>query len=583
MIPDPLTDLSKPARGRLAPLALAILALAVLLLAALSWPLIASFLSPGSGGAASSALQLTVTPSPFQPSGTPSPTPTFTPTPEPELGSGGPLGGPILVSLSEQGYVRLFWHQLSGQPFTRLTRGAWDDIQPAANPISGQLAFASNRSGHWDLYLLDLRSGETVQLSDDDAYDGRPTWSSDGAWLAYEHLDDNNLEVYMRPVDGSVEPVLISAHAAQDYDPAWRPGAQQLAFVSDRSGTPQLWLVDLEAGGNRRFRPLSSSDAAQAAPAWSPDGAWLAWSQQENDAWVIYVQDLSDSAADPLRLGLGTEPQWNLDGSVVLAELRDANHTYLSAYALSGGLALAPELIPGHLEGAAWSSFAFSDALPDTLAAAARVTPSAEWAAALDEAAASRGTGDLEVSAPYAELNDAALEPFDALRQRAAELLGWDALSSLDAAFLPLGYLLPPDRQQDWLYTGRAFELHAALLNAGWMTLVREQIDGQTYWRVYLKTADQTGGLGRPLTALPWDREAGYPAASAPGAAWVDFTALAADYGFERLPALSNWRSYYHGWLFNQFALRAGLSWEEAMLQIYSAEDLAGILPTTSP
>ena len=584
MIPEPLTDLARPARGRPSRLALAALAFSTLLLAALAWPFIAGFLWPGSGSqAASSAVQLTATPSPFLPSGTPAPTPTLTATPD-TLGNGGAFGGAILLSLSEQGYSRLFWHQLAGQPLTRLTRGTWDDVQPAANPAGSQLAFASDRSGQWDLYLLDLQTGETEQLSDDEAYDGRPSWSADGAWLAYEHADGEDLEVYIRPLDGSVEPLPVSAHAALDYDPAWRPGAQQLAFVSARGGSPQLWLVDLEVNGDARFRLIIPSDSAQASPAWSPDGAWLAWAQQEDGAWAIYAQDLSDPSAGPHRLGLGSDPQWNLDGSAILAELQDATRTYLTAYLPAGGLALAPELLPGRLEGAAWSSFALGQSLPDPLAAAARVTPSAAWAAAFSAASTSRGTGALtEVTAPYAELNEAALQPFDALRQRASFLLGWDALSSLDSAFLPLGYLLPPDRQQDWLYTGRAFELHNALLGAGWMAVVRQPVDGQTYWRVYLKTADQAGGQGRPLTELPWDLGAGQPAASAPGGLWIDFTALAADYGFERLPALSSWRIYYPGTLFTQFALRAGLTWEEAMLQIYSAEDLAGILPTTSP
>ncbi len=588
MIPEPLSDLAKQAPGRLTRVRLAFLALSALLLVTLAAPLIAGFFWPASGSAASPALQLTATPSPFQPSGTPSPTPTPTPTATSGFQAGGTLGGTILLSLSEQGYSRLFWHQLSGQPFTRLTRGAWDDIQPAANPATSQLAFASNRSGHWDLYLLDLQTGLTAQLSDDPAYDGRPSWSADGAWLAYEHADGDNLEVYIRPADGSIEPVPISAHAALDYDPAWRPGAQQISFVSARGGNPQLWLVDLQAAGDARFRLISPSDSAQASPAWSPDGAWLAWAQQEDGAWAIYSQDLSDPAAAPHRLGLGANPKWNLNGTAILAELQDPNHTYLTAYLPAGGLALAPKILSGRLEGAAWSSSALSDALPDPLAAAARVTPSAEWAALrandLAQAAASLGTAPLtSVNAPYEEINAAALAPFDALRQRAAQLLGWDALSSLDSAFLPLGYLLPPDRQQDWLYTGRAFELHNALLGAGWMALVREQVDGQTYWRVYLKTADQAGGPGRPLTELPWDLAAGQSAASASGGAWVDFTALAADYGFERLPALSNWRSYYQGALFNQFALRAGLTWEEAMLQIYSAADLAGILAAGSP
>jgi TolB protein len=582
MIPEPLSDLAKPAPGGLTRVRLAIFSLSVLLLVTLAAPLIAGFLWPGSGSAASPALQLTATPSPFQPSGTPSPTPTANATPG--FQAGGSLGGTILLSLSEQGYARLFWHQLSGQPFTRLTRGAWDDIQPAANPANGQVAFASNRSGHWDLYLLDLQTGETTQLSDDPGYDGHPSWSADGAWLAYEHAESGNLEVYIRPADGSIEPVPVSAHAALDYDPAWRTDAQQIAFVSARDGSPQLWLVDLQVAGDARFRLLSPSDSAQASPAWSPDGAWLAWAQQEDGAWAIYAQDLSDPAAVAQRLGLGAHPQWNPSGTAILAELQDPNNTYLTAYLPSGGLALAPQILPGRLEGAAWSNFALSDALPDPLAAAARVTPSAEWAADLAQAATSLGTGALtSVNAPYEEINTAALAPFDALRQRAAQLLGWDALSSLDSAFLPLDYLLPPDRQQDWLYTGRAFELHNALLAAGWMAIVREQVDGQTYWRVYLKTAEQAGGQGRPLTELPWDLAAGQLAASAAGGYWIDFTALAADYGFERLPGLGNWRSYYQGTMFNQFALRAGLTWEEAMLQIYSAADLAGILQTGAP
>ncbi|MEX2143292.1 MAG: hypothetical protein WD740_01745 [Anaerolineales bacterium] len=595
----PPTDLAREAKARLPRLTLAIIGLSILLLVALSWPLVAGFLWPAAGRAASLALQLTSTPSPFQPSGTPSSTATLTLTPDPgapfEAGGGDALSGTILLSLSEQGYAQLFWHRLAGEPFTRLTQGEWDDIHPAANPSNSLIAFASNRSGSWDLYLLDLQNGQTQQLSEDAAYDGHPSWSADGTWLAYERNDSDNLEIYIRPADGSVEPVLISAHAALDYSPTWRPGRQELAFVSERSGLAQLWLVDLEAGGNRRFRQLAPSEAAQAAPAWSADGDWLAWGQQEGGVWAIYVQDLSDRTSEPRRLGRGNNPQWNLSGSALLAELQDATQTYLTAYAIRGGLALAPEVLPGRLEGAAWANYALGENLPPPLAAAARVTPVADWLVAANELASGH-TGSLDdVRAPYEELNQSALAAFDALREHTAQWLGWDALSSLDNAYLPLGYLLPPDRQQDWLYTGRAFELHGALLEAGWMAAVREEFEGQSYWRIYLKAAEQAGGPGRPLTALPWDFSAHYlggndsalaggqQAALAPGGYWVDFTALAAEYGFERVPALNNWRSYYHGALFNQFVLRAGLSWQEAMLQLYSAEDLSGILTTSSP
>jgi TolB protein len=564
-------------------------AVTLILVAALAWPL----LWPSDAHhSASSALLLTATPSPFLPSGTPSATATpdaVQAAPANPIQVSDTFAGSIVVSMAEQGHAQIFWYQLAGDPFTRLTSGAWDDIDPAVSPDGSRLAFASNRGGDWDLYTLDFATGATTQLSDDEAFDGDPSWSPDGSWIAYEHYEGDNLEIYMRPLNGSIEPVALSAHPAADYAPAWRPGAQQVAFISRRAGQAQVWLVNLEESGDGRFRPLVLADAPQADPAWSADGEWLAWSQQDDGVWTIYAGHISNNGA-PVRLGIGEDPQWNIAGDALLATVRTANDSYLTAYTAQGGLALAPIAIPGRLEGAAWGRATLAHPLAAPLNAAAIATPRSAWFDALAGAASASGTVELgDINAPVEQLSDAASEPFAAMRQRAALLLGWDALSSLENAYTPISSPLPPARQQDWLYTGRAFELHSALLSAGWMQLVREEYEGQTYWRVFLRTADESGGLGRPLTELPWDLSARYTsgdmafnaggqvAAGLPAGYWVDFTALAADYGFERLPALSNWRSYYQGALFNQFVLTAGLSWQQAMLQLYSPEEVATV------
>jgi TolB protein len=143
---------------------------------------------------------------------------------------------------------------------------------------------------------------------------------------------------------------------------------------------------------------------------------------------------------------------------------------------------------------------------------------------------------------------------------------------------------LPPRLQQDWLYTGRAFTLLEDLLPAGWMQVLREDYGGETYWRIYLKAAAQDGSQGQPMTAQSWDFDAriqgsesdlqagGRMMEAAPQGYWVDFTALAADYGWERVPSLSGWRNYTPGSLFNEFVYRQGLLWDEAMLELYPAE-----------
>ncbi|MEX1071599.1 MAG: hypothetical protein WEC37_03140, partial [Anaerolineales bacterium] len=472
-------------------------ALVALALALLGSPYLSQFFLPTDLVPPSSP---TTTPTAFQPSVTPAqgasatPLPTHTTAPA-NLGDTNSLGGLMIVSLSEFGYAQLFSFNLAGE-HTRLTSGAWDDIHPALSPDGTQVAFVSNRGGQWDLFLLDLQTGETSQLSDDAAYDGHPSWSSDGSWLAYEHLDGSNIEIYFRPLDNSIDPVPVSANASVDHSPAWRPGAQQIAFVSDRGGQPEIWVVDLEESDDTRFSLLvTAADGAPSAPAWSPDGSQLAWSANDGAIPQIFMRRASN--LDSTRaIGAGLQPQWSPAGDALLVTFRGPNADYLIAYTLDGGLALAPIALAGRFEGAAWGVGALPDPLLGPIAAAAENDPDAAWAAALDPdvQANSDSTAELQdVNALFAELNAAVIPPFDALRLRAAQLLGWDALSNLENALVPLNEPLPPDRQQDWLYTGRAFSLHSGLLDAGWMAVVPEEFAGQTYWRVYLRSAAADG------------------------------------------------------------------------------------------
>ncbi len=64
-----------------------------------------------------------------------------------------------------------------------------------------------------------------------------------------------------------------------------------------------------------------------------------------------------------------------------------------------------------------------------------------------------------------------------------------------------------------------------------------------------------------------------------PSGYWVDFTDLAARYNWERLPAQLNWRTFINAARFNQFVLTSGLTWHQAMAEIFPAEALITPLP----
>jgi TolB protein len=83
---------------------------------------------------------------------------------------------------------------------------------------------------------------------------------------------------------------------------------------------------------------------------------------------------------------------------------------------------------------------------------------------------------------------------------------------------------------------------------------------------------------------MPWDLNARYnldPQAydrggtfmkSVPPGYWVDFTNLAQEYGWERIPAQNNWRTYFAGTQFNEFVITGGMDWHTAMLELYPAD-----------
>ena len=520
------------------------------------------------------------------------PTETETPTPIPDAKDF------VLLSLEENGYAHLFFNIPQQLPLTRLTYGAWDDISPALSPDGTQVAFASNRSGTWDLYILTLESGEITRVTNSDDYEASPSWSPDNQWLACEIYHNENLEIaIISLIDGEQEPIPLTDDPASDHSPAWAPDGRHVAFVSNRGGDNDVWLADLDKTGDERYVNLSRTPfSAESHPVWTLDGSKLAWASAAQNIGFsgVYVWDTLQPERPAIWVGDGDWAAWNGSGDRLVAIIHGPNQEYLTSYTLEGDLLLQPVPLPGIVRGLLWPNLILPDPLPEFYAEAAAQTPLPEWGVAvtqLAEGPSQRYTLNslTDVEAPYPQLHDLVDESFEALRQRVIEEAGWDALAGLSNAFVPLTTPLDPGLGEDWLYTGRAFALNPLMNNAGWMVAVRRDYGTQTYWQLYLRTLLQDGTQGEPLHNPPWDLAARYdldPAAyeqggkyaNVPPGYWLDFTSLAHQYGWERLPSLPNWRTYYSGARFTEFALTGGLDWYSAMLEIYPQDVL--VTPT---
>jgi TolB protein len=509
----------------------------------------------------------------------------------------------VLLSVEQNGYAHFVAFDLASATMTRLTSGDWHDIAPSISPDGNSIAFASDRGGYWDLYTMDLRSAAVSQVTNTPEYDGSPFWSPDMAWLAYETYNDGQLDILIRSLtDPAAEPVLLTEHPASDHSPAWSPDGRKIAFVSSRTGDAEIWLADLDRTADRFTNLSNTPRAAESHPVWSRDGARIAWAAAALSPGDpgIYVWDAARPSVPAIRIGTGTWPAWNMDGSMLSTVIDAPTQQLLSAYTLTGMPLILPAPLPGRVRGLVWPAVALPTPLPPEFVKAAQVTApalSAGTVAALPDVPSKRWhiVPLQDVQAAPAGLHAVVAPSFGVLRGRVIAATGWDPMASLENTFVPFTTALEPGLEQDWLYTGRAFAINTLMLNAGWISVAREDIADQTYWRVFVRVQNQDGSQGEPMRDPPWDLntryqldprayEAGGSYVQVPSGYWVDLTSLAEMYGWNRLAALPGWHTYYAGARFSEFAQTGGLDWYSAMLELYPAEALVtatAVLPPT--
>ena len=91
--------------------------------------------------------------------------------------------------------------------------------------------------------------------------------------IAFAADRDGNAEVYVMNADGTGQTNLTS-NPAMDSSPAWSPDGSKIAFASDRGGNADIYVMDADGTGQAR---LTDSPVAEQALAWSPDGARIAF------------------------------------------------------------------------------------------------------------------------------------------------------------------------------------------------------------------------------------------------------------------------------------------------------------------
>jgi Tol biopolymer transport system component/DNA-binding winged helix-turn-helix (wHTH) protein len=223
-----------------------------------------------------------------------------------------------------------------------LTSDPGNEIQPGFSPDGNQVAYAFNDGGkgHYHVYVKAIGSEQAVRLTSAPNDDMSPAWSPDGESIAFIRLGSgSDASVMIVPSSGGSErklaPLAIDLLHTDDTRVSWSPDGDWIATTeANSSAMSRLILISAKTGEKKNLNYVPSKFDADLAPAFSPDGRYLAFARHVSpavsDIFVLELPREEGAEAEARQVtnwnGRCGNPVWSADGQELLF-IRDESGT----------------------------------------------------------------------------------------------------------------------------------------------------------------------------------------------------------------------------------------------------------------
>ena len=171
-----------------------------------------------------------------------------------------------------------------------------------------------------------------TQIDDNPSSDFGPVISPDGSKVVFTSMRSGSAELWLANIDdaGKIEPLqkqLTSGFRdSADTFPTWSPEGNKIAFVSNRIGMDNIWVMELgedKALASSGLTQLINFPFGASAPAWSPEGDKIAFQAPDANG-TIQIWAMNVDGTELKRLGVGMSPSWSPDAKR-MAYARNSN------------------------------------------------------------------------------------------------------------------------------------------------------------------------------------------------------------------------------------------------------------------
>ncbi len=230
-----------------------------------------------------------------------------------------PDGHTVVYVSNRTGGWNLWAVTLDGGTPRALTTGAGEDRFPAFSPDGKRIAFASRRSGNWDVWAVNPDGTGLVQLTTHRMDDLAPAWSWDGKQIAFDSYRDFEYSIYVMDADGGNQRKLTTGGNG-DWGASFAPSGDTVVFASTRTGHGDLYAIDL--AGKGPYRRLTQTESErEMIPAFNADGNKIAFVAEREGGRDIWVMDPDGSRQTRVTRNLSGawQPRFSVDRELYAA------------------------------------------------------------------------------------------------------------------------------------------------------------------------------------------------------------------------------------------------------------------------
>jgi Tol biopolymer transport system component len=227
-------------------------------------------------------------------------------------------------------HKQIFSMDLDGSNVRQVTSDTDVKMMCAVSPDGARMAYqALSKNGNYDILVMNIKTGQTKNLTNSRFSDCSPSWSPDGKKILLSSDRTGDHEVYVMDADGSKLKRLTNRLGTHEAGAAYSPNGKQIVFESyqktetKRVGPRhvevhykhEIWVMDADG---KNLKKLSKGNGNDWACSWSPDGKKMLFATDRDGNSEIYLMDVKSGKEEritrnPLNDALSPAP-WSPDG-----------------------------------------------------------------------------------------------------------------------------------------------------------------------------------------------------------------------------------------------------------------------------